>query len=257
MTLLQAIILGIIEGLTEFLPISSTGHLILAGHVLRVADAEFLKSFEIYIQLGAILAVGFEYFRRVMTDPKIIFRLIAAFIPTALIGFAFYPFIKSKMLGNVNVVLWSLFIGGFAILIFDKLIFPRMNRAGSRPDSLPSVRQSVLIGVFQSIAVIPGVSRAAATIVGGLSLGLSRVKIVEFSFLLAVPTMLAASVLDVAKTPNVITSSNLNLILTGFIVSFITALVAIRMFLAYVRNHDFTPFAVYRILLAVIFWIIY
>ena len=252
MNILHAVIFGIVEGVTEFFPISSTGHLILTAQILRVSQSDFVKSFEIAIQLGAILSVVALYFNSLLLDLKIMKKLIAAFIPTMIIGLIFYKLVKRYLLGNSHVVIWSLLIGGIFIIVFELL---HWEKAGATDDVASiSYKQAVLIGLFQSIAVIPGVSRSAATIIGGLLLGLKRKQIVEFSFLLAVPTMLAATVFDLSKNCNTFTQNQFIFLFTGFITSFIVALMAIKFLLAFIRNNSFIAFGVYRILIALLFF---
>lgn len=251
MNLLTAVILGIVEGITEFLPISSTGHLILTSSLLKIPQSEFLKTFEISIQLGAILAVIVLYWKLLFLDVKMIKRLIAAFIPTAFIGFIFYKVIKSFLLGSQNVVLWSLSIGGIFIIIFE--LWCQRKYKPSQEIKDISYKQAFLIGIFQSFAVIPGVSRSAATIIGGLALGLSRKTIVEFSFLLAVPTMAAAVVFDLAKTAGFFIPSQFCFLIIGFIVSFITAMLAIKFLLSFIKGNSFISFGIYRIILVMLF----
>lgn len=251
MDIIQAVILGIVEGVTEFLPISSTGHLILAARILRIAQSDFVKSFEIIIQLGAILSVVVLYFKSLYRDCETIKRLFVAFIPTGIAGFIFYKLAKKFVLGNIHVVFWSLILGGILIIIFELLHRER----DSARDSLYSIsyRQAVCIGLFQAIAIIPGVSRSAATIMGGLLLGLKRKTIVEFSFLLAIPTMLAATVLDLSKSAASFSHSQFILLGVGFIVSFTVAMLAIKIFLIFITNNSFIIFGIYRILVALLF----
>lgn len=251
MTILDSIVLGVVEGLTEFLPVSSTGHLILAGNVLGIPETEFLKSFDIAIQLGAILAVVALYFRPLL-DIEMLKRLVVAFIPTGVAGFTLYPFIKTYLLGNEAVVLGALFLGGIALIAFEML-----HRESDIPEEAlesMSFKQAFLIGVFQAVAIVPGVSRSAATILGGLLLGMKRIAIVEFSFLLAVPTMAAATGYDLLKNAGAFSGSDLSVLAVGFITSFIVALFAIKFLLAFVRTHSFIPFGIYRILLAALFF---
>jgi undecaprenyl-diphosphatase len=250
MTLLQAIILGIVEGLTEFLPVSSTGHLILASRLLGLAQTDFQKSFEIAIQLGAIASVVGLYWRRFF-DPAVVGRVIAAFIPTGLIGFALYHVIKTYLFGSDTIVLWALGFGGVALIVFE-LLHMEADDAVADVTAIPYSR-AVLIGLFQSISIIPGVSRSGATIVGGLILGLSRSTIVEFSFLLAVPTMLAATFYDLYKNASSFAAGDFGVLAAGFISSFIVALLSVKFLLAYVRHNTFIPFGIYRILLALAF----
>ena len=248
---LQAIILGIVEGLTEFLPISSTGHLILTNTLLGLPSTEFTKSFEIIIQLGAMCAVVALYLRSFF-DIEIIKRLIVAFIPTGIVGFTVYPFVKDVLLGSPLVVVIALFLGGIALIAFEMLrIQPDESRGDLR--SMPFGR-AAFIGLMQSLAVIPGVSRSAATIVGGLALRMPRAAIVEFSFLLAVPTIAAASGLDLLESYSAFNTSDILPLAVGFVVSFIVALVSLRFLLHYVRNHSFIAFGVYRIVVALAFF---
>lgn len=250
MTIFHAIILGIVEGLTEFLPISSTGHLILTSYFLRIPDAEFVKSFEIIIQLGAILAVVVLYFRSFL-NIGILKKLAVAFIPTGIIGLLLYKILKTYFLGSTSIVAWSLFIGGIVLIAFELYI----RRAPVPYDEIEnmSYRQAFGIGLFQAAAIIPGVSRSAATIVGGMILGMSRVAIVEFSFLLAVPTMAAATGLDLVKSASAFSAADAFMLAVGFVVSFVVAIVAISYFLRYVRSHTFIPFGIYRIVVALAF----
>jgi undecaprenyl-diphosphatase len=190
----QAVIFGIVEAITEFLPISSTGHLKLTAHVMGLDQTSFLKSFEIIIQFGAILSVVVLYWRSLLVNLEIMKRVVVAFIPTGILGLIFYKLIKKYLLSSSTVVLWSLLLGGIFLIVFE-LLHKEDDDAVEDLATIP-YRTSVLIGLFQSIAMIPGVSRSASTIVGGLVLGLKRKTIVEFSFLLAVPTMLAATGLD-------------------------------------------------------------
>ncbi|HTL39813.1 MAG TPA: undecaprenyl-diphosphate phosphatase [Methylomirabilota bacterium] len=253
MHFIQAIILGIVEGVTEFLPISSTGHLILVSRLLNLTSSDFVKSFEIIIQLGAILAVVILYFKRIIFSLEVIKRLIIAFIPTGIIGLIFYKLVKD-LLGNNQVVLWSLFLGGLVLIIFEWLHKEKI----SDTEELTKItyKQAFLVGCFQAVAIVPGVSRAAATIVGGMLMGIKRRTIVEFSFMLAIPTMAAATGLDLIKNYHVIFSSSLDLLLVGFVTAFIVALFSIKFFLKYIQKHSFRAFGVYRIIIAIIFWFI-
>ncbi len=253
MSFLAIIILGIVEGITEFLPVSSTGHLILMARFLGLTQTEFLKSFEIAIQLGAILSVVVLYWRSLLTDKEILRRITVAFFPTAILGLIFYKVIKKFLLGNHFIVVWALLLGGVFLVVFELLYRERENAK----DVITAItfKQSFLIGVFQSLAMIPGVSRAAVTIIGGLMLGVKRKTIIEFSFLLAVPTMISAVALDLAKTASSFTSGQLVYLVIGFIVSFATAILAIKFLLSFVKRNNFIPFGIYRIILALLFLI--
>ncbi|HSV43948.1 MAG TPA: undecaprenyl-diphosphate phosphatase [Candidatus Bathyarchaeia archaeon] len=252
MNLCHAIIFGIVEGISEFLPISSTGHLILTAQLLNIAQSDFIKSFQIIIQLGAICSVVVLYFKSLVTDIPTIKKIMAALIPTLVIGFIFYKLVKRLLLGNSHVVIWSLLIGGICLIVFELLHRERADATDSVEKI--SYRQAVIIGLFQSIAIIPGVSRSAATILGGLLLGLKRRTIVEFSFLLAVPTMLAATVLDLSKNLNAFSGDQFLFLLTGFVTSFIVALFAIKFLLNFINKHSFIAFGVYRIIIALLFF---
>jgi undecaprenyl-diphosphatase len=252
MELLQSALLGVIEGITEFLPISSTGHLILASEALGIPHTEFQKSFEIIIQLGAILAVVALYWRDLI-KVEVLKKLFVAFLPTAVIGFALYPFIKAYLLGNQVVVLWALFLGGAALVVFEIFHKEKPHAAASLAEM--SYQQSALVGLAQAVAIIPGVSRSAATIVGGLLLGLKRTTIVEFSFLLAVPTMVAATGLDLYQSASSFSMDQFWYLTVGFVVSFVVAMLAIKFLLAFVRTHTFIAFGFYRILLAIVFFL--
>lgn len=253
MDFLQTIILSIVEGLTEFLPISSTGHLILASNILKIPQTEFIKSFEIIIQLGAILAVVFLYWKKVITNTKLWPKLAVAFLPTGIIGVLFYKLIKGFLLGNQSIVLLALFIGGALLIILEKA-YKEQTTHISNVDQISS-KQAFLIGLCQSVSIIPGVSRAAATIIGGMFLGLKRTTAVEFSFLLAIPTMAAATGLDLIKSDFSFTTNEYILLAIGLLGSFITALFAVKFLLKFVQTHTFIPFGIYRILLALLFWI--
>lgn len=263
MTIVQSIILGIVEGVTEFLPISSTGHLILASEMLDIIQSEFVKSFQIIIQLGAILAVIWIYRKKIWPfDVELWKRVGASFIPTAIIGFILYKLIKGFLLGNVWITAVALIIGGIIIILFEQFgsRTPKVQRESSESGNLGvelpkdfTYKKAFFVGIFQSIAVIPGVSRSAATIIGGQALGLSRKAVVEYSFLLAIPTMLAATGYDLIKSGIHFSSSQFGIILVGFLISFITAIIAIKFLLHFIITHDFTWFGIYRIVIGIIF----
>lgn len=253
MTFIDAIILGIIEGITEFLPISSTGHLILAGHLMGLdINSDFVKSFQIVIQMGAICAVLVLYWRSFLSVP-VLLRLLCGFLPTAIIGFTLYPFLKEYLLGNPMIVVTSLAIGGLLLILFE-LFYPKANEDVEQKVTDVTYKQAFIIGLFQSVALIPGVSRSAATIVGGLILGLQRVTIVEFSFLLAVPTMTAATGYDILKNYEIFSADAALLLLVGFTTAFFVALLVITSLLKFIKKHTFIPFGIYRIILAAVFF---
>jgi len=252
MTYLHAIILSIVEGLTEFLPISSTGHLILAGKLLSIPESNFLKSFEIIIQLGAILAIIFLYKNLLLQNKEIWKKIIIAFIPTGIIGLILYRFIKEYLLGNELITVLSLFIGGLLIIIVE--IFHKEVKNESMSIEKISTKQALLIGLVQSLSIIPGVSRSAATILGARLFGVNKETAVIFSFLLAIPTMLAASGLDLIQNNFSFSTNELILLTIGFIGSFLVALLAVKLFLAVVQKYSFIPFGIYRIIIAFIYW---
>lgn len=256
MSLVHVFILSIIKGITEFLPISSTGHLILASRLLGISATDFTKTFEIAIQLGAIMAVVVLYYKKLAQNMILCKKLLVAFIPTAIVGFFFYPFIKSYLLGSSQVVVWSLFLGGVVIILFEK--YHKQSLALRAKPFNPrhlTIKHYFLIGVFQSISVVPGISRAAATIIGGLLTGLKRETAIEFSFLLAVPTMFAATSLDIYKSRQFLTSGSSPALLIGTSLSFVFAMIAVKFLISYVKKHSFTAFGIYRIILALAFWI--
>jgi len=252
--MLNYIILGVVEGITEFLPISSTGHLMLTAKLLHISQSEFIKSFEIAIQLGAILSVVVLYWNRLIKNCQIWKRLLVAFLPAALIGALFYKMIKRHLLGNNELVLISLFIGGLFLIIFE--LFHREKKEDVEELSGISYKQALSIGLFQSLAMIPGVSRAAATIIGGLAVGLKRKTIVEFSFLLAIPTMFAAVALDLFKSAKVFKPDQFLSLGVGFIISFFVAIISIKFLLAFIKRHSFIAFGVYRIIIVLFFWFV-
>jgi undecaprenyl-diphosphatase len=247
------LILSAVEGITEFLPISSTGHMILVSRLLDIAETDFVKTFEIVIQLGAIMAIVVLYFKKFISSWNLIKKLAVAFVPTAIVGFTLYPLIKGVLLGSSAITLNALFWGG-AVLIGVEW-FLKKYRVSSTESKEPSYKQALLIGVFQSFSVIPGVSRAAATIVGGLLTGLNRETATEFSFLLAVPTMFAATALDIFKSRHMIAQGGFLTLFVGTVLSFVFAIFAVKFLIGYIKKHDFTAFGVYRIVLSILFWI--
>lgn len=253
MNFIHVLILSAIEGLTEFLPISSTGHLILASKLLGITQGDFLKTFEIVIQLGAILAIVVLYFKKLVTSLNLVKKLLVAFIPTAIVGFTLYPLIKAVLLGSSSITLNALFWGGVAIIAVE--LFLKHKETKVKNLGTVTYKQALIIGTFQSISVIPGVSRAAATIIGGRLTGLSRETATEFSFLLAVPTMIAASALDVYKSHQMITQVGFLTLFMGTVLSFLFAIIAVKFLVNYVKKHDFTIFGIYRIALSILFWI--
>lgn len=250
MELRDALILGVVEGLTEFLPVSSTGHLVLTAHILGIPHDEFTKSFEIAIQLGSILAIVFLYFERLTGDFETWKRIALAFIPTGFVGFALYSVIKGYLIGNDFVVITNLFLGGIILILVDRYCD---RFSGTEDVNGLSLKRVFLIGVFQAIAVVPGVSRSGATIVGGMLVGLSRKAAAEFSFILAIPTMLAATGYDLLKTGGRIEGAQWELLGVGFITAFFTAMLTVKLFLRFITSHGFAVFGLYRIAVALLY----
>lgn len=253
MTPLQAFLLAIVEGISEFLPISSTGHLVLTTEILKIEQTEFVKSFEIFIQLGAILAVVFLYWKTLLTKKAVLERVFVAFLPTAFLGFTFYKIIKQLLIGNAYITIAALFGGGILLIILE-LFYKEKEHHTASIENL-SIKKAFIIGLFQSLSMVPGVSRAAATIIGGLLLGTKRKAAVEFSFLLAIPTMLAATGFDLIKSNLEFSSNELILLTIGFTGSFIVALLAIKFFLQFIQKNTFIPFGIYRIIVSILFFL--
>ncbi len=250
MNIFQAIIIAIIEGLTEFLPISSTGHMILGSHLLGIGEDEFVKTFEIAIQLGAILAIVIMYVTRFLNGWSMYLKLGAAFFPTAVVGFIAYPYIKSYLFNPV-VVSTSLILGGIVLILIDRKVVARESRVVSL-EEIP-LKNAFFIGVVQCLSMIPGVSRAAATIIGGVFNGLDKRQATEFSFLLAVPTMFAATGYDLFKTPLEFNDHQLTLLAVGMVLAFVSAWLAVKLFLKLVENYGFKHFGIYRIIIGALF----
>ena len=245
--LFKALVLGIVEGLTEFLPISSTGHLILAGELLDASDQRW-NVFNLAIQTGAMLAVVWEYRARFFKADVALYRnLIVAFVPAAVLGLAFGGFIKAHLFHAVPVAL-AFIVGGIIILIVERRTFtPRVEdtRAMTWLDALK-------VGIAQCFALIPGTSRSGATIIGGMLFGLSRKAATEFSFFLAVPTLVAAGAYDMWKNRALFSADDLGMFAVGLVSAFISAFIVIRWLVRYVATHDFTVFAWYRIVFGVV-----
>jgi undecaprenyl-diphosphatase len=250
--ILKAILLGLVEGATEFLPISSTGHLIIVGDLIDFLDKEKRDIFEIVIQLGSILSVVWLYQHRFKTvirtiandqqSQKFVLQLLIAFLPLAVLGLMFHHQIKDALFNPISVAI-ALIGGGFIILYIEKL---SLKTKISKIEDM-TIIDAFKIGCAQALALIPGVSRAGATILGGMSFGLSRQVATEFSFFLAVPVMFAASGYDLLKNRHLLTFDDAGLFAIGFVTAFISALIAIKAFIHYVAGHNFRIFAWYRI----------
>lgn len=254
MSIIQAIILAIIEGITEFLPISSTGHMIIGSSVMGIASHPFTKVFTVAIQLGAILSVIVLYWKRFFQSFDFYFKIGLAFVPAGIAGLLFKDHIDA-LLDRVDVVGYTLFLGGIFFLFVDKLFPPA--QATETPVTYPT---ALKIGAFQIISMIPGVSRSAATIIGGLTQKLTRQQAAEFSFFLAVPTMFAAtamSLLDFFMDGGSFGSSEILVLVIGNAVAFVVAMIAIKSFIRFLTLHGFKIFGYYRIVLGVVILTLY
>jgi undecaprenyl-diphosphatase len=254
MSYFDAIILAIVEGLTEFLPVSSTGHMIITSSLLGIESDPFTKTFTVAIQLGAIVSVLVLYWKRFFQSFNFYFKLLVAFIPAMVFGLLFSDQIDS-LLENVIVVAISLIAGGILFLFIDK--FFNQNEAATET---VTYRKAFIIGMFQVIAMIPGVSRSAATIIGGLSQKLNKKTAAEFSFFLAVPTMLAATSYKLLKfylDGNTFGQEQITTLMIGNVVAFVVALLAIKSFITYLTKHGFKIFGYYRIAVGTMILILY
>lgn len=255
MSIIQSIILAIIEGITEFLPISSTGHMIIGSSLMGIASDPFTKMFTVAIQFGAILSVIVLYWKRFFQNLDFYYKLFIAFLPAAVIGFLVDDYID-QLLERVDVVGYMLIAGGVFFLFVDKIFASNE----TSPQEGITKMAAVKIGFFQTIAMIPGVSRSAATIIGGLTQGLNKQAAAEFSFFLAVPTMFAATVYKMYKfysQEGTFGSHEITLLAVGNVVAFIVAMLAIKSFISYLTKHGFKLFGYYRIVVGVIILLLY
>jgi undecaprenyl-diphosphatase len=250
---LKALLMGVLEGLTEFLPVSSTGHLIIAGELIGFMDGPLRSVFMVAIQLGAILAICWLYREKLLRVSAGVFtgdaaswrftlNLLVAFLPAMLLGLLFYKVIKGVLFFPVPVAI-ALILGGFVILWAEK----RVHHVRVQEVDDMTWRDALLVGLCQCFALVPGTSRSGATIIGGLFVGLSRKAATEFSFFLAIPTMFAATVYDVYKHRDLFHPDDLAILATGFVAAFIAALLTVKALVAFVAKHSFVPFAWYRI----------
>lgn len=247
MNIFEAIILAIIEGLTEFLPVSSTGHMIIASSLMGIQSDNFVKLFTVAIQLGTIISVVVLYFKRFFRSIDFYFKLFVAFVPAIVFGLLFSDLID-ELLESPMTVATSLVVGGIILLFVDTWF---KNASLDNSDDI-SYLTAFKIGVFQCLAMIPGVSRSAASIIGGMSQKLTRKAAAEFSFFLAVPTMFAATakkLYDYYKDGHTISSEEMNLLLIGNVVGFVVALIAIKSFIGFLSNNGFKVFGIYRIII--------
>lgn len=257
MNLFDILILGIVEGITEFLPISSTAHLDFTRLFLNIFPTDFFKSFEITIQLGAILAVVILYFKKIFSSFIYLRNITIAFIPTGIIGFLLYSIIKKYLINNTFLAALMLILGGIIILIFERRNLKSDNSKTEKTEIKDlSIKELLILGLAQALAVVPGVSRSGAVIIAGRSIYLSKTLITEFSFLLAIPTMFAATIYDLLKSGFTFSSTEWNNLLIGFLISFIVALGVVKWLLHYIRNHSFEIFGWYRIIFGLIILLI-
>lgn len=254
--LLKSATLGIIEGLTEFIPVSSTAHLLISSHLMNFSSIQN-NLFEIVIQLGAILAVCLFYRKKLLeillnfkkeSEQRFVLNIFLAFMPAVIIGLAFHELIKKVLFSNLVIAL-TLIIGGIVMIIVEKRPVKKQEI-----DNLEKItpRKAVFIGLFQCLAMIPGMSRSGSTIIGGLLLGLNRKTATEFSFFLAIPTIGAATLYDLFKNLSELNLHNIELISVGLLTSFLSALFVIKWLINFVSKHDFVPFAIYRIVIGIL-----
>lgn len=258
MEIYQILTLSLVEGATEFLPVSSTAHLILTSNLLGIPPTTFLTTFEISIQVGAIGAVAYHYFDKIRNQTSLLYKACFGFIPTGILGLIFYKYIK-QLFNDPFLSVVSLFIGGVAIIIIEQYFKTKAKRPHLKARNLDemSYKDALWIGLIQSISMIPGVSRAAASIFGAMILKFDRKSAVEFSFLLAIPTMTASTVFDLTKSAPSFSGSQIFQLIFGIVLSFITALVVVRWLLKYVQKNSFILFGIYRIALSILYYLIF
>lgn len=253
MTIFQALILALVEGITEFLPISSTGHLILSSHLLGITPSAFTSTFVIVIQSGAVLAVIIYFSQKIKSLTSLFKPGLIAFLPTALVGFLLYPLIKGFLLQNSVITAITLIAGGIFFILYEKIFVQKLH---SFHEQEVTLKRAFIIGCCQALAVVPGVSRSAATIIAGVVQGISKKRAVEFSFLLSIPTLGFATLYDLKKTAMVFTNQEFLLLVVGIIGACISSLVTIKWFLKFVENHSFVSFGIYRIIVGLLFLIL-
>ena len=250
MTWFQALILSIVEGLTEFLPVSSTGHMILVEGILGMKSNDFIQAFIINIQFGAILSVVILYWKRFFQSFSFYYKLFVAFLPAAIIGLSLIHYID-ELLQSVYVVAVMLILGGIVLVFVDKWFkHPVKNQK-------VTYKKALVIGFYQVLSMIPGTSRSAATIIGGMTQKLTKKTAAEFSFFLAVPTMFAASGYKLLENYKAINVDNIGLLLFGNVVAFVVAMFAIKSFISFLTNHGFKLFGYYRIIVGMTILILY
>ncbi len=250
MNYLQSIILGIVEGVSEYLPVSSTFHLIWTSRILGITQTDFQKAYEVIIQAGAVLAVVFLYWKILIRDRKLMLKILFSFLPTAVVGLILYKVIKNIFFENYLLQITVFVLVGIVFVLYEKY---RKNKSLEKTLKDLSFKDTVVIGLFQSLAVIPGVSRAGAVILIMMMLGVKREEAARFSFLLAVPTLLAAAVLDLIKLmPILFTQTDkIGYLTVGFLAAFFSALLIVNWFIKFLQNHTLSSFGWYRILVGI------
>ncbi len=253
MTIFDSLLLGAVEGITEFLPISSTGHLIVVSSFLGLEQTNAHKTFEVAIQLGSILAVLFLFAKRLLVDKMLWVKIFIAFLPTAIFGFLFYKTIKS-LFGAESVAI-MLIIGGFIFLIVE---YFRRNHDDKKDKTINdlTIKEALTIGLFQSLSMVPGTSRSGATMIGGLFAGLSRKSAAEFSFLLAIPTMFVATFYDLYKNRSEMIIDDYSLLAVGFVTAFVVAFFTVKAVMNFLTTHTFIVFGIYRIIFGIFLLIV-
>jgi undecaprenyl-diphosphatase len=246
----QAIILGIVEGATEYLPISSTFHLIWTAKILGISQTDFQKAFEVIIQSGAILAVVWLYFPRWRQLENLFPLVLVSFLPTAIIGLSLYKVIKSIFFENIALQLGVFAAVGFLFIVFEQILKPKLSK---NAESI-TIKEAIFVGLAQALAIIPGVSRAGAVILGLMFLRVKREQAAQYSFLLAVPTLLAASALDLIKSAPYLASrpDDFGLLVVGFVAAFGSAYLVVKWFVVFLQKHSLVGFGFYRLLLALV-----
>jgi len=253
MDITHVIILSIVEGITEFLPISSTGHMIVVSHLLNIPQSSIHINFEITIQLASILAVCYQYSERLRRGLNLWKKILVSFIPTGTVGLLFYKEIIT--LFSVTTVALSFILGGIIFLIIERFYREDKNTTKSLEDI--TYRQSLMIGIAQVFSFIPGTSRSGATIIGGLLSNLDRKTATEFSFLCAIPVILAATLFSIYKNLEKLNIGDMYALILGFVITFFTTLITVRLFLKYVKRYTFVPFGIYRIVFGLVLFLFF
>lgn len=253
MNIVHAVLLGVVEGVTEFLPVSSTFHLILTSQILGLAQSDFVKLFEVFIQSGAILSVLFIYAKTLLTDRDLLTKVVVAFIPTGIVGLALYKVIKNVFFHSTDLMLGVFLAVGIMFVFYEQKLKEKKRPLSKTIDTL-TVKEAIVIGLVQSLAIIPGVSRAGAVILGMMMMRYRRDEAARFSFMLAIPTILAASAYDLFKMRDLVISNTQNALLlgVGFLSAFITSYFVVKWLLNFLKTNTLTNFGFYRIILAII-----